>query len=137
MSNVWQTSAPTGQVEQLVTAAGSTTVIAAPGSGGVLAALTVPSGTLLEGLSTTNFLIPLPGSVLGSISIETVPCVLTPRGDSWATQIVANMINWSWYVAQNGGASEVHVVFFNTGSDVTTAADLSLLFYALTNNVAP
>jgi hypothetical protein len=94
-------------------------------------AFVVPSGTLIEGLSLENALLLLPATLLGATSIETMACTLTPTGDAWGIELAQQRVSWSFYVRQNGGASEVHVVMFNPNTDdVTTTADLPLLFNA-------
>lgn len=96
-------------------------------------ALTVPSGTVIEGLSAADVPILLTGGVLGATSIEDMSCDFTPRGDVWATELAQHQLSWSFYVKQTSGPSvaQVHVVIFNpSDTTVTTAAALPLLFYA-------
>lgn len=92
--------------------------------------LTVPSGVVIEGSSSEDVPILISGGVLGATSIETMTCMFTPQGANWGTELAAKQISWSFYVRQNGTASEVHVALFNPGAQVTTGAALNLLFYA-------
>lgn len=91
--------------------------------------LSVPTNTLIEGLSSTDVLIPLSSSVLGATSIETMACGFSPLGPLWNTELGNLQLSWAFYVRQNGATSEVHVVIYNPGAgDVTTTAALPLIF---------
>lgn len=91
-------------------------------------ALTVPSGTNVLANATLDVTIPLAAGVLGATSIEQMSCDFTPVG-AWGVQLAK--CTWSFYVLDNAGTEEVHVVICNTtDNNVLTSANLTLFFYA-------
>ena len=98
--------------------------------------LHVPSGTVIASFNTTDITIPLSSGVIGAANIEEMSCTITPNGDVWNTQLVANKISWSTYVVQNSTTSEIHFVFQSqSDSPTTVAANLPFLFYAFLPNL--
>lgn len=118
-------NAPFGALPENVVLAGSSAA-ALSRQMRVSKALAIPDTELQVGI--TDFNIPLPDSVLGATSIESLHCKFTPRGTLW-TSVANAQVMWSFYVKKNGSTNEVHLCLLNTDV-ITQSGALPFLFEA-------
>lgn len=119
-------NAPFGSIPENVVLAGSSAA-ALSRQMRVSKALAIPD-TTLSGGGVTNITIPLPDSVLGATSIESLHCTFTPYGALWGT--LANFqVSWSFYVRKNGTTNEIHLCLMNLDVECQSGA-LPFLFEA-------
>ena len=97
----------------------------------IAAVLTVPSGTVLAGLSTANdFVVPLTAGTLGADSIDLFDCNLTLLS-GWSSLLKTNGGQVTLSVHDNAGTNEVHLLILISGPGLTTATDLKANFSAI------
>lgn len=118
-------NAPYGALPENVVLAGSSAA-ALSRQMRVSKSLAIPDTEVQAGV--TDFTIPLPDSVLGATSIESLHCNFTPFGSLWETAAIRQMTG-SFYVRKNGSTNEVHLCLLNSDVIAQSGA-LPFLFKA-------